>query len=214
MAPALFVCGISPAWFVSDSLGLLKFYTVYIHQTLIFEWVTANLFICHLHYLFPSPKCWFETGQTAEWYLTSVNYWLVTQYYVQFVQQIKMQNKNSWAVETANSFYLHKLLGTDIFLPAHLTLHEFCFLGRKDILWFHLQMARRIIVPVGFINQAFGLLGNTFIGDWCQFCLGFFFFFTLLWLVFCWSIFVTSHMPVAWERGSVGNWHYKESTED
>lgn len=74
--------------------------------------------------------------------------------------------KNSCVVEPANSFCLCKLLGAeDFFLPAHLTLHEFCFLGRKDILWFHLQMAKRIIVPVGFINQAFGLFGTTFLGD-------------------------------------------------
>lgn len=177
MALALFVYGSSPAWFVSDSLGLIKFYTVYIHQPLIFEWVKANLFICHLDYLFSLLKCWVLTEPIPEWYLTSVNYWFLMQDYVQFfIQQIKMQNQNSRVVETANSFPLHKLLGTkDFFLPAHLTLQEFCSFGRKDILWFHLQMARRIIVPVGFTEQAFDLFGNTVLGDWCQFCLVYFF---------------------------------------
>lgn len=155
----------------------MKIYTVCIHQPLIFEWVKANLFICRLHYLFSPLKCWFLTEPIAEWYLTSVNYWLAIQCYVQFfVQQIKMQNQNSRVVETENSFPLHKLWEWKIFfLPAHLTLQEFCSLGRNDIVWFHLQMGRRIIVPVGFTDQAFGLFGNTVLGDWCQFCLVYFF---------------------------------------
>jgi len=76
------------------------------------------------------------------------------------------QKKNSWDVEPTNLFCLHKLSGTkDFIFPAHVTLHGFRFLGRKDILWFGLQMAKWMIIPVGFINQAFGLVGNTFLGD-------------------------------------------------
>lgn len=77
----------------------MKFYTVCVYQPLIFEWVKANLFVCHLHYLFSLLEMVIFTEKTAEWYLTSVNYWLVMQYYVQFLQQIKMQNKNSCVVE-------------------------------------------------------------------------------------------------------------------
>lgn len=139
---------------------------VYINHWFLSGWRQTCLSVIYT-ICFPSLKCWFLTGQTAEWYLASVNYWLVVQYYVQFLQQIKMQNKNSCVVESANSFCWHKLLETGhFFLPAHLTLPQFCFLGRKDILWLHFQMARRIIVPLGFINQAFGFLGNTFFRDW------------------------------------------------
>lgn len=137
------VCGSSPAWCVSGSFGLMKFYTVCLHQPLIFEWVRVDLFICHLHYLFSPLKCWFLTGQTAEWYLTSVNYWLVIQCYVQFLQRNKNAEKSSWFWRLQILFVCTNFLGREdfFFLHAHLTLHEFCFLGRKDILWFHLQMA-------------------------------------------------------------------------
>lgn len=140
-------------------------------------WEGKLVYLSFTQFVSPPLKCWFLTGQIAEWYLASVNYWLVMQYYVLFfVQQIKIQNQNSHVVETANSFPLHKLLGTeDFFLPAHLTLQEFFSLGRKGILWFHLQMSRRIIVPIGIIDQAFGLFGNTVLGDWCQFWLVYFF---------------------------------------
>lgn len=77
--------------------------------------------------------------------------------------------KNSGDVEPANPFCLQKLVGIEDFaFPAHLTLHDFLFLGRKGVLWFGLQMAKWMIVPLGFINQAFGLVGNTFWEDWCQ----------------------------------------------
>lgn len=108
---------------------------------------------------------------TALW-RNSVNYQLVIQPCVHFFPADKKcsRTKKPWDVEPRNPFCLHKLLGTEDFVfPAHLTLHEFCFLGRKDILWFGLQMAKWMIIPVGFINQAFGLVGNTFLGDWCQF---------------------------------------------
>lgn len=73
--------------------------------------------------------------------------------------------KNSGDVEPANPFCLQKLVRIDFAFPAHLTLHDFLFLGRKGVLWFGLQMAKWMIIPVGFINQAFGLVGNTFLGD-------------------------------------------------
>lgn len=132
VALALFVCGSSPAWFVSDSLGLMKFYAVYIHQPLIFEWVKANLFICHSHYLFSPLKCWFETGQMAEWHLTSVNYWLVRQYYVQFLQQIKMQNKKFMCCGACKFFLFVQAFGNRRFFSPCTSDFTWILLFRKE----------------------------------------------------------------------------------
>lgn len=116
----------------------------------------------------------------------------------------KWQNKKFRGCGTCKSFLFAKACeNRDFAFPAHLTLHDFLFLGRKGVLWFGLQMAKWMIVPVGFINQAFGLVGNTFLGDWCQY----FFFFPLLCILLCWSIFGTSPVPVAWERRCTGNLH-------
>lgn len=68
-------------------------------------------------------------------------------------------------LKTANSFCLHKLFGKGrfFFLHAHLTLHEFCFLGRKDILWFHLQMAQKDICPHRLYEPGFWLFWEYFL---------------------------------------------------
>lgn len=101
--------------------------------------------------------------------LTFDNIFCVHFFSCRFKKKKSGRIKNSGNVEPANPFCLQKLVGIEDFaFPAHLTLHDFLFLGRKGVLWFGLQMAKWMIVPLGFINQAFGLVGNTFWEDWCQ----------------------------------------------
>lgn len=144
-----------------------------------YQW-TASLFMCHPAF-FSFLKCLIcnvaNSNKLVHYRITlwtnSVNLHLIIySVFIFFPADLKKKSgriKNSGDVEPANPFCLQKLVGIEDFaFPAHLTLHDFLFLGRKGVLWFGLQMAKWMIVPLGFINQAFGLVGNTFWEDWCQ----------------------------------------------
>lgn len=124
----LFVCGSSPAWFVSDSLGLMKFYTVCMHQPLIFEWVKANLFICHLLSL---PKMLiFDRANSRMvpyfWELLNI------QYYVQFLQQIKNPEQKFMCCRDCKLFLFAWAFGNRRFLSPCTSDFTWILLFMKD----------------------------------------------------------------------------------